>query len=570
MTVRLFLKRCMMVMLLCGISPVAAAEGKTVRILTIGNSFSRNATRYLGDLAREGGRTLIHQPLIIGGASFQVHADKAKRTDKAREYAKGMGLVEYLKAEKWDYVTIQQASIKSHDYATYQPHAAWLRDMIVKHAPSASLLIHQTWAYRADDPRFTKPNDKPGEPKTQEAMYRGMTASYDRLAMDLGGTIIPVGDAFFRADTDTTWGFREAGPVDPKVFKHPALPVQTHSLHVGWTWRKSKDGKTHSFSIDGHHANMAGEYLGACVWYEMLFGQSAVGSRFIPKGLDAEHARFLQQAAHESVQARAKQKQDAAAKLRATQGLVAFWDFQEPGGSLRTSGDYKLQEMKGPVARVDGGVFGRYAARIKRGQWLMIEREQLGKLNIHGKEAAVTVAAWVYREDRDHWQAIAGVWDETRKKRQYCLFLNAPRGTRADEMKRYPLGNRIHGHVSAIGGPSPGDDFCITYSSGGSQIPMRSWQLLVMRYDSKESRVYVNGKLDALEQYNPFPYPDGLFDGGEDGSPFTVGAVHRGGSWGNFFGGRIGGLAVFDRALSDEEIAALPFASFDESAPSGR
>jgi hypothetical protein len=69
--------------------------------------------------------------------------------------------------------------------------------------------------------------------------------------------------------------------------------------------------------------------------------------------------------------------------------------------------------------------------------------------------------------------------------------------------------------------------------------------------------VYVDGRLDALEHYNPFPYPDGLFDGGDTGADFTVGAVHRGGEWGNFFGGRLGGLAVFNRALSDGELRAL-------------
>jgi len=167
------------------------------------------------------------------------------------------------------------------------------------------------------------------------------------------------------------------------------------------------------------------------------------------------------------------------------------------------------------------------------------------------------VAAWVRREAKDSWQAIAGVWDETRKKRQYCLFLNAPRGTKADEMKRYPLQNRIHGHVSAIGGPTPGDQFCITYSSGATEIPLGEWLCLAMTYDGRESRVYVNGRLDAREQFNPFAYPDGLFDGGADGADFTVGAVHRGGEWGNFFGGQIGGLAIFKRALSEAEMQAL-------------
>ena len=47
---------------------VVAGEPKTVRILTIGNSFSANATKYLNDLAKAGGHKLIHNSLVIGGA----------------------------------------------------------------------------------------------------------------------------------------------------------------------------------------------------------------------------------------------------------------------------------------------------------------------------------------------------------------------------------------------------------------------------------------------------------------------------------------------------------------------
>ncbi len=282
-----------------------AGEPKTVRLLTIGNSFSANATRHLKDLSKAGGHTLIHNSLVIGGSSFQVHADKTKAEGKARLYTNGKDLVANLTADRWDYVTIQQASIKSHDFSTYQPHAGFLRDLIVKHAPQAKLLIHQTWAYRVDDPRFAVQEPKPGEPRTQEEMYRGLTAAYNRLATDFGAKIIPVGDAFFLADTDAKWGFKpDPKPFDAKTAKQPELPMQMHSLHVGWRWAKSKDGKKTTLGMDGHHANMAGEYLGACVWYEVLFGESAVGLAFIPKGLEAEFARFLQETAHEAVQAR--------------------------------------------------------------------------------------------------------------------------------------------------------------------------------------------------------------------------------------------------------------------------
>ena len=284
-----------------------AGEAKTVKLLTIGNSFSANATHYLGDLAKAGGHTLIHQPLVIGGASFQVHAEKAQKheadpKDKAGLYTSGRGLKENLELQKWDYVTIQQASIKSHDFATYQPYAGWLRDYITKHAPQAKLLVHETWEYRKDDPRFTKPGDL----KSQEEMYSGLRAAYDKIAAEFGARIIPTGDAFHLADTDPSWAYQTDTTFNPKAAKQPELPNQTHSLHVGWRWAKPKNGGKIALGMDGHHASMAGEYLGACVWYEVLFGESAVGNTFMPKGLDPTDARFLQETAHRAVIERTK------------------------------------------------------------------------------------------------------------------------------------------------------------------------------------------------------------------------------------------------------------------------
>ena len=284
-----------------------AGEAKTVKLLTIGNSFSANATHYLGDLAKAVGHTLVHQPLVIGGASFQVHAEKAQKheadpKDKAGLYTSGRGLKENLELQKWDYVTIQQASIKSHDFTTYQPSAGWLRDYVTKHAPQARLLIHETWEYRKDDPRFTKPGDL----KSQDEMYTGLRAAYDKLAAEFDARIIPTGDAFHLAGTDPNWAYQPDTTFNPKVAKPSELPNQTHSLHVGWRWSKPKTGGPLTLGMDGHHANMAGEYLGACVWYEVLFGDNPVGNTFMPKGLDPKDALFLQETAHRAVIARTK------------------------------------------------------------------------------------------------------------------------------------------------------------------------------------------------------------------------------------------------------------------------
>jgi hypothetical protein len=281
-----------------------SASPKTVKLLTVGNSFSRDATVYLERLAKARGHTLVHRPIVVGGASMALHSGRVETHEKDPKdplglYA-GKSLKQQLAEDAWDFVTIQQASILSHNVETYRPYAQKLRDYIKTHAPKAELLLHQTWAYRIDDPRFTKPSDKPGEPTTQKAMYDGLSHAYGTIASELGVRIIPVGDAFYLADTDPKWGYKADKKFDFKNAKPPALPDQTHSLHVGWRWSKSKDGKT-TLSIDGHHASPAGQYLGACVFYERIFGESVLGNPFVPAEFDKETAAYLQSVAHRAV-----------------------------------------------------------------------------------------------------------------------------------------------------------------------------------------------------------------------------------------------------------------------------
>lgn len=289
-------------------APCFGEQPRTVRLLTIGNSFSRNAMNYFDELALCGGQTLVLQQATIGGSSMQQHLDKARlheqnATDPKGLYDSKRSLKDYLTAEPWDFITIQQRSLASHDVAAYRPSAEHLATYVKRYAPQAKLLLHQTWAYRVDDPRFQIATPKPGEPRTQREMYEGLTKAYDAIAAELGAGIVPVGDAFFAADRDATWGYRSAEAVDPRSFAYPKLPPQTHSLHVGWRW--TTNGKQ-TLGMDGHHANTAGEYLAACVFYEALFGESVLDNPYVPPQLDADYADFLQATAHDAVELRRK------------------------------------------------------------------------------------------------------------------------------------------------------------------------------------------------------------------------------------------------------------------------
>lgn len=281
--------------------PVEKEKPKTVRLLTVGNSFSRDATTYLDELAKAAGDTLIHHQAAIPGGTLQQHCEKFQKhesdpNDPEGRYSTGKSLKEELTAEPWDFITIQQASIKSHDVSTYRPFARELYDYIKTHAPEATVIVHETWAYRRDDPRFFATSPAPGEPIDQKAMYEGLSQAYRTIAGELGTGLIPVGDALYLADTDPKWGYRVDTAFDFQNVEHPDLPDQTHSLHVGLRWTGGGESGP-KLSMDGHHASAAGRYLGSCVFYDVLFGKSVVGNSFHPQEVDADYARFLQETA---------------------------------------------------------------------------------------------------------------------------------------------------------------------------------------------------------------------------------------------------------------------------------
>ena len=324
----LVISLCLLCRLVAADAPAKSA--KTVRLLTVGNSFSQNATRQLGSLVTNAGHVLIHQPIVVGGASLELHWGRAAAFEKDATstnglYSNKLSLKQMLSAQPWDFVTIQQASIKSHDATTYRPFAKQLHDYITQHAPKAEVLMHQTWAYRVDDPRFKVAAPKAGEPKTQAEMYQQLTRAYTTIAAELGIRRLPVGDAFYLADTDPKWGYQSDAKYDFTNKDQTALPDQTHSLHVGWRKAKGKDGQD-TLGMDGHHANMAGEYLGACVWFEILFGESVVGNPFVTPGLDKTYAQFLQQTAHRAVIASAMRKLSSVSVTASAPDLTAQAD----------------------------------------------------------------------------------------------------------------------------------------------------------------------------------------------------------------------------------------------------
>jgi len=260
----------------------------------------------------------------------------------------------------------------------------------------------------------------------------------------------------------------------------------------------------------------------------------------------------------------AKGNPELVSKIKSTSGLVAFWDFKEEAGKARKAYGkvkYPLKEQKGEILRINEGPLSGYSALFRDSAFLRLPNSKTGKLNIFGKNQGVTVMAWVKWEGNTGF--VGGMWNEYASggKRQYGLFVSLP---------HYNGGDQVCGHISYTGKPTPPFPYSIDYSASKQTVEKGHWQFVAFTYDGKYIRSFLNGEFEAREpelidhtkgfpdyqegmthSKNPYFYPDGM---GNNGSDFTVGAVLLARGMGNYFRGQIGGLAVFDRALSAEEI----------------
>ncbi|HHU78400.1 MAG: DUF4886 domain-containing protein [Caldicoprobacterales bacterium] len=167
-----------------------------MKILSIGNSFSQDAHRYLHKAARADGFQMKCVNLVIGGCSLSQHFKNINNDAKAYSFEFNgevtgiyVTIKEALQSDDWDYITIQQVSNQSISYETYHPYIQELSGYIRYHAPKSRLLLHQTWAYEQDSERliqlgYEDPND----------MFRDLKAAYEQAAEAISADgIIPAG-----------------------------------------------------------------------------------------------------------------------------------------------------------------------------------------------------------------------------------------------------------------------------------------------------------------------------------------------------------------------------------------
>ena len=227
-----------------------------MKILSIGNSFSQDATRYLQFVAKSAGEDLFVRNIYIGGCSLERHAMNIKTGEAAYGYEENAQRIEdisigdALTREKWDYVTVQQVSGKSGKAETYEPFMGELIAHIKEHAPQAEIVFHRTWQYE----KGSQHGDFPAYGCDRDEMYRCIVSATEKAAGRYGLKIIGSGDAVHNGV--------ELSEFDPEK---GGVSLYRDGFHLGLTY---------------------GRYLAALVWFKFFTGRSAFDVTFAPEGTD--------------------------------------------------------------------------------------------------------------------------------------------------------------------------------------------------------------------------------------------------------------------------------------------
>lgn len=195
------------------------------RVLSVGNSFSQDAQKYLHAVSEMAGEPFSCANLYIGGCSLENHVGNLESGARDYEYEYNgektglkVSLRDALENPTYPFVTLQQNSGIARDYETYHPYFETLAEYVRKTQPNAEIFIHETWAYPKGSERLTAL----GYGYSWE-MHRDVRETTRRIAREAGLRIIPAGDAMMNAMMDKT--VAEAG-----------LPLHRDAIHASLTY----------------------------------------------------------------------------------------------------------------------------------------------------------------------------------------------------------------------------------------------------------------------------------------------------------------------------------------------
>lgn len=224
-----------------------------MKLLSIGNSFSQDSHKWLSQIAQSGVADIYAANLYIGSCSLERHWNNF--VSQAQDYdleingvfIRKISVNEALQLEKWDVVTLQQASPQCGNYSTYQPYLTDLYEQVKKACPDAKIYIHQTWSYEIDCSLEAYDNYD----RSQSVMDQRSIEAYRLASQDIGVPLIPCGD----------------------VIRYLRKNVPEFDYPGGGL----------SLNRDGFHLSLDyGRYAAGVTWYAFLTGKDPREVSFVP------------------------------------------------------------------------------------------------------------------------------------------------------------------------------------------------------------------------------------------------------------------------------------------------
>ena len=250
-------------------------DGKTLKVLSVGNSFARNATKVLYQIAqKEGVEEIVLGNLHIGGCPISRHYELSqsgaaeyayyKNTTGTWEKTDNVAMKTALLDEDWDYITITSTPGQEGDPKFYEGCLdgliAYLRAN--KTNPDAQIGYHMTWAF---------PN---GSPSSAMRLHNN-----SRTVM-------------FNAITDTTQN-HIMKKYDVDFLLASGTAVENARSVMGQVFTKD----------DGYHMNTPGEYVTGYMYFAAITGKPLTELKFKPNYVSPESrvtiARAVNAALHD-------------------------------------------------------------------------------------------------------------------------------------------------------------------------------------------------------------------------------------------------------------------------------
>jgi hypothetical protein len=271
-------------------------------------------------------------------------------------------------------------------------------------------------------------------------------------------------------------------------------------------------------------------------------------------------------------------------------GLIAMWDFQRDSAGANTVTSHIGSQATTLTARgnktvqkdnADPGPFG--PSLDLDGATVFVKDGDLGALDVSTSGSQITMVNWVNDVARNHDDTGSGM---AFRAGSHCEGGPGTARQYGSYFDGYFFLGPSHGHYTPAivpqDGPTPGYPWNRDYAGSARKyftgVGQGQWHMEAFTYDGHQIVAYIDGLADI---WNDVPEPEPtqpgftlhqtvnrnpyVLDKPVNGSPttkrFTIGGVVLGDPPDypgfNFTKGKLGGVAVFNRALTAEEIMAI-------------